>query len=187
MSLIDEAKKGNEDALAALFLQYRPIIYKLQKKYYVRDFDSEDWVQEGRIVCYQVVNAFNVDNGATFGSFFKIAMENQIRSVLRRQHALKRRAAEYSVSLDEKMETEGSEFLADTQFEETYVLQNMIIREALADYELIFSKLEKEIMSAYLVGDSLERIATNKSLTSQKVRSAYDRAKKKLESQISEG
>ncbi|MGM0126272.1 RNA polymerase sporulation-specific sigma factor [Enterococcus sp. AZ194] len=186
MDLIQAAKEGNEDALTELFNQYRPIVYNLQKKYYIRDFDSDDWLQEGQIICYQIVKAFKEDNGATFGSFFKCAMENRVRSLLRKQHALKRRTMELSVSLEEKIETEGAEFLVDTQYEEPYALENLLIREALANYEFIFSALEKEVMSAYLLGASLEEIASHHVLDSKKIRSAYDRAKKKLGDQMND-
>ncbi|EOL49285.1 sigma-70 family RNA polymerase sigma factor [Enterococcus phoeniculicola] len=186
MDIIKAAKEGDEDAFAQLFQQYRPIVYHLQKKYYIRDFDSDDWLQEGQIICYQSLKAFDEKNGATFGSFFKRAMENRIRSLLRRQHALKRRTAELSVSLEEKMEVEGSEFLVSSGFEEPYALENLLIREALGDYESIFSSFEKEVLNAYLLGESLEDIAEKKSMDIKKIRSAYDRAKRKIGNQMND-
>jgi len=44
---IQQALAGDQEQFQALYGQYQPVIYKCMKKYYLKDYDTEDWLQEG--------------------------------------------------------------------------------------------------------------------------------------------
>lgn len=107
-NLILEAKTGNSEAFKKLFNQYKPVVFALQQKYFLRDLDSEDWLQEGRIIFFQVLQRYEAERGATLGKFFKLAFCNHILSLLRKQNAMKRRTALLSSSLEALVEKDDS-------------------------------------------------------------------------------
>ena len=51
-TLILAAKQGDEEALEVLYRQYRPLVYSLRKKYFLRELDEQDWFQEGFIIFF---------------------------------------------------------------------------------------------------------------------------------------
>ena len=54
-TLILAAKQGDEEALEVLYRQYRPLVYSLRKKYFLRELDEQDWFQEGFIIFYDCI------------------------------------------------------------------------------------------------------------------------------------
>lgn len=97
-SLIDRAKNGCSDSFSHIFESYKPIVLKMQRQYFLINYDTDDWLQEGRIICYQSIRKYNPDKGATFGSFFRMNFRNHIFSLLRKQEAYKRKVDKESVT-----------------------------------------------------------------------------------------
>lgn len=184
--LLQEAKKGCEEAFIKLFYQYRPIIYRVQGKYSIKDFDREDWMQVGRIVLQESIEKYQETRSTTFGVFFRTNFENRIKSYLRYQHASKRQAHAEAVSLEEKLAYDGTDFLNQWMSPSAGVLSQLMIEEAVEDVRLYFSSFEQEVLSAYIRGKELKEIAEEKELPFRKVRGAYDRAKSKLIKHIQE-
>lgn len=186
MEIVRSARQGNEAAFMTLFREYRPLVYSLQKKYYLRDYDEDDWMQEAMIIFYQSLKSFDETKGTTIGALFKRAFENRIRSLIRKQCAYKRKAYLNAVSLEEKVEQEGPDFLADHRQQTEHSFQMIVLQEVFADYEQHFSKLEGKVLKSYLQGKELTQIAEEQSIDYRKIRSAYDRAKRKITSYIGE-
>ena len=59
------------------------------KKYYLKDYDLDDWMQEGRIVFNKCLQAYDENRGTTLGVLFKRSFENRVCSLLRLQQAQK--------------------------------------------------------------------------------------------------
>jgi RNA polymerase sporulation-specific sigma factor len=116
----------DSEEFEALFFKYRPVVEIMYKKYYLKDYDLDDWMQEGRIVFDKCLKAFDASRGTTLGVLFKRSFENRICSLLRLQRAQKRKAQLVSSSLEEKIEHEGPDFLSDqnvqTQKAEKYLI-----------------------------------------------------------------
>lgn len=90
----------DDDAFEKLFMQYLPIIYSMQARYLIRDFEYDDWLQEGRIALNDALHSYRRGRGTTFGLYYKMIFENRIRSLLRRQQAKKRLAQQQAVSIE---------------------------------------------------------------------------------------
>ncbi|MFR2689107.1 MAG: sigma-70 family RNA polymerase sigma factor, partial [Enterococcus faecium] len=111
--LLRAARNGDEEAFAALYQKYFPLLLRLKNTYYLRNYVTEDWEQEARIALYQALRTYEKSKGVSFGSYYKSIISNQIYSLLRKQNALKRRDQKDEVSIDQKIETEGPDFLAE--------------------------------------------------------------------------
>lgn len=47
--LLRAARNGDEEAFAALYQKYFPLLLRLKNTYYLRNYVTEDWEQEARI------------------------------------------------------------------------------------------------------------------------------------------
>lgn len=165
------ARNGNDDALEDLYNQYRPLIYALRKKYYLRDLDEQDWLQEGFIVFYDCIRCFEKQHGASLGSFFKRAFENRIRSLIRREFAYKRQSNIGAVSFEQTI-ADGFENLCEyTKFSQD-PLQQLLVEETFKESKKKLSNLELEALSLCLKKSTDEM---NPSLFS-----AYNRSRRKI-------
>jgi RNA polymerase sporulation-specific sigma factor len=180
----EDILKGDTSAFDSLYREYHPIVYKFQKKYYIKDFDREDWLQEGRIIFYRSLEKYESGHQITIGQFFKLNFENHIRSLIRKQCAFKRTIDVHATSLDQKIENQGESFFDYMGTEEADVLDQMIIREKLEQLPTILSPFEKATFQEYVSGKELDQIVKDAQSEERIIRGAYDRAKKKLKSII---
>ncbi|MBO0441242.1 sigma-70 family RNA polymerase sigma factor [Candidatus Enterococcus ikei] len=184
MNKYEDILKGDALVFDRFYRQYYPIVYKFQKKYYLKDFDQEDWLQEGRIIFHRSLEKYEEAHNVSIGKFFKSNFENHIRSLVRKQCAVKRTIDVQSISLDQKVEKQGESFFDYIGMEESDVLEQMIIREKLEQLPIMLSPFERITFQEYMNGKELEQIAKDTANNEITVRSAYDRAKKKLKAII---
>lgn len=163
MTLLEDARAGDEEAFMELFLQYRPIVFKLQGIYFVKDFDCDDWLQEGLIAFSESLTHYDEKIGVTLGAYFKRNFDNCIKSHLRKQAAYKRKSQTDAVPFETS--------LADEQ---------LIVAEALEDLRDQLSPLEELAFTAYIVGHDFETIAAYANQSPKKVKLAYERARRKI-------
>ncbi|PZL69883.1 RNA polymerase subunit sigma-30 [Enterococcus plantarum] len=184
MNKYEDILKGEPLAFDRLYRKYHPVVYKLQKKYFLKDFDREDWLQEGRIIFHRSLEKYQDEHSVSIGTFFKSNFENHIRSLVRKQCALKRTIDAKSISLDQKIENQGESFFDYIGTEDSNALDQMIIREKLEQLPLVLSPFERITFEEYMNGKELKEIANDTDSREITVRSAYDRAKKKLKAII---
>lgn len=184
MNKYEDILKGEAEKFDRLYQKYHPVVYRLQQKYYLKDFDREDWLQEGRIIFHRSLEKYEEAHDVSIGKFFKSNFENHIRSLVRKQCAIKRTIDTQSVSLDQKMEKQGESFFDYIGVEETDILEQMIIREKLEQLPIMLSPFERTTFQEYMSGKELEEIAKDTDSREITVRSAYDRAKRKLKAII---
>lgn len=175
---------GDSLAFDRLYRQYCPIVYKMRKKYYLRGFDLDDWIQEGRIIFYKSLERYDEQKNTSIGRFFKMNLENHIKSLVRKQCAIKRTIDTTSVSLEQKVESQGETVFNEISMIPDDVLDQIIIRENLEELPVTLSPFEKTTFQEYMCGKNLAEIAEAKKVKECTIRSAYDRAKKKIKTLI---
>ena len=77
----------------AYFQTVLPIILKLRRHYFVKLWDYEDWVQEGRIVFFQLLEAHPdllINEGKRY-TYFKTKFSNHVKDTIRHQESFKRK------------------------------------------------------------------------------------------------
>ncbi|EGP4924896.1 sigma-70 family RNA polymerase sigma factor, partial [Enterococcus faecium] len=178
--LLRAARNGDEEAFAALYQKYFPLLLRLKNTYYLRNYVTEDWEQEARIALYQALRTYEKSKGVSFGSYYKSIISNQIYSLLRKQNALKRRDQKDEVSIDQKIETEGPDFLAEITLQEPLAIQHLLLKEAIENCEIRFSKKEAQIFHYYMQGVDFAEMAECLSMDHKQVMSAYGRVKLKI-------
>lgn len=98
--LIKLVNENNNEALNTLFYRYLGIVHNIKNKFFLRDYDQDDWYQEGLIVCYDSCRQFDFERGNSFGAFFKTNLTNRAYSLLRRELAQRREGYRRAVSYE---------------------------------------------------------------------------------------
>lgn len=180
MELIEQAKTDDQ-AFEELFQKYLPVVYRIRQRYYVRDFDLDDWLQEARWALFRSLNSYEEDQGTTFGLYYKMIFENQIRSVLRKQKAQKRQGMNQAISIEKT----GVDVFAEYFYYHNYAEEQVIMCEQLENDDLCLSKLEKATLYHYLNGADIYEIGDKLSEKAKTVSNALCRAKKKIREELS--
>ncbi|MFC6347448.1 sigma-70 family RNA polymerase sigma factor [Vagococcus carniphilus] len=185
--LLTQAKIGSSDAFEELFQKYVPIVLRQRSAYYLRDYDLDDWLQEGRIVCFQSLQRYNIKQDVTFGLFFKINFKRRIVTLLRHQEAQKRQIYHYTESLESKVDQLGEIFSKGVvDYRAGTSIDYIFIRESLEDFSEQLSKFEIKVYIYLLLGEGVESIANILNVSVVKVTSGYSRLRKKIKKQLME-
>lgn len=162
----------NSEAFARIFEQYLPLVYKVVRHYYLRDFSEEDWLQEARMAMFNAVKRFDRRNGTTFGSYYAMVLRSHMNSLVRRHLAKKRAAYSRSVvmadPIDRAKEKQLGQHVEDSQ------LMGIDLERLLKQ----LTPLEVQVLYAALNGTIKDQEPS--------VQYARERTKRKLERYITE-
>lgn len=180
--LVLEAKKGCEDSLEELFYMYRPIVFRLQGMYFLKDFDGDDWLQEGLICFYESLQRYNPKVGASIGIYFKRNFENRIKSHLRKQAALKRKGMVGAISWEAMIEDEGPDAIRYTSYRQWAPAADdqLVAEESLAAFSDSLSPLEECSFADFVLGTNAKVTARNLDTSTKRTNDALERARRKF-------
>lgn len=186
LELIRQVREGSEEAFECIFKKYMPIVLRQRSKSYLRFYDLDDWLQEGRIVCYQSIHRFDAHKNVTFGLFFKINFERWVISAIRYQEAQKRKINHMTESLDYYIELKGEGFnnVQEDPRAKTS-LEYVFVRETLESFSTCLSDLERNIYAYVLQGEDMDSISRHLNISRRKVECGYSRLKRKLKNKFS--
>ncbi len=93
-TLIIKRKKeiGTVD-FESYFETVKPIILKLRRHYFVKLWDYDDWIQEGRIVFFKLLQEHPevlINEGRRY-TYFKTKFSNHVKDAIRHQESFKRK------------------------------------------------------------------------------------------------
>lgn len=185
MDLLQEALAGNDDVFEDLFRLYRPVIYAIRNRYYLRDFEFEDWLQEGRICMFTSLQSYDDSLGVTFGTYFKSVFKNHIKDELRKQNAVKRQSLVGTISIDQYSLYNSYDFMDRSITVTPRVVDQLMVEEVLADFPQILSGLELDAFTAYVEGSDLDKVAAEHGVTCNRVKFAFQRSRRKLLQELS--
>ena len=180
---LKKAKSGDEEAFEKLFKAYEGVVQAMKQVYYIRLFDEDDWLQEGRLALQDAIVKYEYDSYATFGLYFKQVLKNRIFCELRKQEAKKRRSEKNVVSI----ESDGLEYFTQHLVYSEQVEEKMMIREAIENAKIGFSLIEAKMFHAYINNIELTEAAKEMGLKRSQAESALSRAKRKLKKELSYG
>ncbi len=185
LMLMAKAKIGNSDAFEIVFRKYIPVVLNQRNMYYLRNYDLDDWLQEGRIVCYESLQRYDISEGITFGLFFKINFKRRVVTLLRHQEAQKRQVDHYTDSLETKIDSLG-EFYGNgvEDYRAKASIEYVFVRESLEEFSESLSKFEIMVYIYLLLGEGLEGTAEKLNVPISKVSSGYSRLRKKFKKYI---
>lgn len=147
-----------EYALKIMFSKYELLIWKYIHMYNVCECDRDDYMQEAKILMYNIINRFDESKGKTFTRFYELVLK-------RRFFALLRKKPKYELRDD------FSQFGAEVNFD-----ADLIIPETLTE-------LEKHVFQRYFIENQrINIIAENNELNPKQVYNAIYRIKEKFKS-----
>lgn len=182
---MEELKKSepfDSVAFEEMFNQYIPVVYSMQNRYKIRDFDFDDWLQEGRIALNDAIQSYRKNRGTTFGLYYKMIFENRVRSLLRRQQAKKRLAQQQAVSIEKV----GPVTFSERFYYHEFLEETMFISEMILTGEVVLSPLELRVLHSYLKGEETKNIAQQLNETEKAIHNALNRTKNKIKKKIYE-
>lgn len=173
--------------LEELYQRYKPIVYKLQKKYYIPDMDCDDWLQEGRIIFYQSYFSFDMDRGLTLGVYFRTNLERFCCSKIRYQCAKKRVGDLKGIRIGHLIDDLGQ--IEDRNVMPIIVVEiddEVVLQDVVENFPSCLSKFESAVFASYLLGDAEEETARQLKAQLGAVKGALSRVKTKLHAYLKE-
>lgn len=175
--LIEMIKNGNDYPFAILFHRYYALVKKITSNYYLKSFDTDDFMQEAQMIFNKTIHTYDKTKGHTFGNFFKLNLKHHFYSLIRKDMAKKRSLERSSQSLDEL--TEKGERFNDPETE-TPIDDILHVRERLSQYHQSLSLLEQMVFYHFIRNKDVEEIASFLEQDATKIRNALDRCKRKM-------
>lgn len=172
LELITRVREKDSDALLELFRNYIGIVYNIKNKYYLRDYDDDDWEQDALMTCYEACCLFDVQKGSNFGSYFKTYLSNHACSLLRHDLAQRREPYRHAISYEGLMSIGGVE-------EQTVEMDAPIDGKILEAYLKSLSHVEIMIFLHH-VGYVSQKELNEMGFTKKQVQQAKHRCKKKF-------
>lgn len=189
--LVKMAQSGDESALEAILLRYKPLVHKKSQPYYLAGGDDDDIVQEGLIGLYKAVMDFDEARFPLFKVFAGVCIERRIISAVKKASRQKHTPLNTYISLNNGTDEDAGgiaiENMADMgrgENPETILIdrENVSGLEGIINNSL--SPLELKVLLYILNGRSYKETAELLGKDVKAVDNAMQRIKKKLEYHI---
>ncbi|MBW4827826.1 MAG: RNA polymerase sporulation sigma factor SigH [Clostridiaceae bacterium] len=186
--IVEEAKKGDFQALEYLITKYKNFVRAKARSYFLIGADREDIIQEGMIGLYKAIRDYNKDKLTSFKAFAELCITRQIITAIKTATRQKHIPLNSYVSLNKPIYDEESDrtlldVLSGVKITDPEEL--IISREELNNMESkigeILSDLEWEVLMAYLEGKSYQEIGEELNRHVKSIDNALQRVKRKLE------
>ena len=186
--IVESAKQGSTYALEYLINKYKNFVKSKARSYFLIGADREDIIQEGMIGLYKAIRDFNPDKLSSFRAFAELCITRQIITAIKTATRQKHIPLNSYVSLNKPLYDEDSDrtlldILSGVKISDPEEL--IISQEEFEDIEdkmgEILSKLEWQVLMAYLGGKSYQEIAKELKRHVKSIDNALQRVKRKLE------
>lgn len=186
--IVEEAKKGDFQALEYLITKYKNFVRAKARSYFLIGADREDIIQEGMIGLYKAIRDYNKNKLTSFKAFAELCITRQIITAIKTATRQKHIPLNSYVSLNKPIYDEESDrtlldVLSGVKITDPEEL--IISREELNNMESkigeILSDLEWEVLMAYLEGKSYQEIGEELNRHVKSIDNALQRVKRKLE------
>ncbi len=172
--LISKAKQGDLDALNTLMTNYKKLVNKIARKYFIIGADLNDVIQEGMIGLFNAYSNYNQQKNVQFRTFATICINRQIISAIKKAYKHSKNDLIDDVNLNEiysneKIISPEDDFIDHENFK---ILKDEIKSK--------LSKLETQILNEFLQNSSYEEIASNLNISKKSVDNVLSRIRNKL-------
>lgn len=158
----------------------QPITYGVTKRFFLPDYEKEDFLQEARTVLVSSTSSWKVEKGMPFLQYYHMQLLNHLNMLVRKNYAQKRRVNLETSSLDNLIEEAGIH-VQGTACVTTLPEEVLALKEMYERYQLDLSPLEAKVFDLYVEGHSYEEISEMLSMSKDKVQNAIYRCRLKFE------
>lgn len=177
------AQQGDNDAELQLFNNYRALINKCSRGYFLVGGDVEDLIQEGMIGLYKAIKNYTPTKEASFSTFASLCIRRQIQSAVRNASTKKNNVLSTAVPImDEDNDDFGIFTIADGLAPDQELIEKQTASQIYKELQKLLSPLEFEVLKLYLAGLSYIEIAGKTNQTKKSIDNALSRIKKKISS-----
>ena len=163
---IEQARNGDEQAIAGLIARQMPQIRSLAAKAVRPGLDFD-----GIIGLFSALETFDAQKGAAFATYANVCVQNAIVSAVRAAGRSKHAPLNTSVPYTETESTPGPEEL---------VMQSERYTQTMQSIDTRLSALEKQVLALFLDGNSYSAIAKRLNVSEKAVDNALQRVRAKL-------
>lgn len=188
-----ESQRGNAAATDFLIEKYKGFVKSRARTYFLIGADREDIIQEGMIGLYKAIRDFDDEKPASFRAFAELCITRQMITAVKTATRQKHIPLNSYISLNKPVYDEENErTLLDTITENRHFdpEEIMITKEHFVLLEekmsKVLSRLEWNVMSLYLDGQSYVEIARRLGKSEKSIDNALQRVKRKVEKFLQE-
>ena len=189
--VIEAAKAGDERAMEYLLERYQGLLGHICEKYFLRDGERDDLMQEAMIGFVQAVQDYNPESGKQFKNFAFLCVKRELDSCVKRSNRKKHMILNDAVPInytngedEEMVENEALWMERDKTGSvitpESLMLEKESCVETSSILADILSKLEYKVLIMRLMGYSYNEITLLLQLENKSVDNAMQRIRKKL-------
>lgn len=169
--------KTNEMAVEELLKQYKPLVIKIARRYFLVSGDIDDLIQEGMIGLYKAIIAYDDNKDASFLTFATLCVTRQLQSLIRKENAQKNFA--FWELFDNDL-LENLDIPSNIENPEQRAISNQNLEYINSQIKLLLSNFELEVLQKYLKGYSYTQIANEAGVNKKSVDNALARLRSKL-------
>lgn len=183
--LIKNIKIGDNNALDVLLNKYEKFVEAKANKYFTKDSEKSDIIQEGRIALYQATKNYDEEKDVTFKTFANICVERRLITVIKNSNRHKNQIFNTAISINMPVSSDGEINMMDIIDSRT----NQDPYESVSNKEYFtniykeitdnLSKHEKEVLKYYNAGKSYIEIAKILNCKTKSVDTALTRVRRK--------
>lgn len=185
--LLLQAKAGDNQSLDKLLNEFKPMVTRVARSYFLNDRDQADLVQEGMIGLYKAFLNYDILSDTSFYSYAYTCVYRQIISAVRSSLNQKNAPLSTYLSLEaqnEMLDDDDNEVELEFPSQELTPEQVYDLRERKKElYEKIkkeLSEFELKVLKLYLQGKSYKDIANQLDKNEKSIDNAIVRIKNKL-------
>lgn len=190
-TVIALAQQGDEQAMEFLLKKYQGLLNYICDKYYLKDGERDDLLQEAMIGFVQGVKAFKPENGKQFKNFAYLCVKRELDSCVKRstrkKHMILNDALPMTVYTDNDEQLEDkSAYLIERDVSgkivspENTVVERESYSEIMAKITALLSKMELNVLLMRIMGMSYNEITLALQLENKSVDNAVQRIRKKV-------
>ncbi|MBR4944910.1 MAG: sigma-70 family RNA polymerase sigma factor [Peptococcaceae bacterium] len=189
--IIKAAQQGDGMAMEHLLKHYQGLMNYICDKYYLKDGERDDLMQEAMIGFVQSVKSYKPESGKQFKNFAYLCIKRELDSCVKRSNRKKHMVLNEAVSMsnynenDEQVEGKAAYLIERDSRGEIISPENTIVeRESYAEImqkiTTLLSKMELNVLIMRMMGMSYNEITLALQLENKSVDNAVQRIRKKV-------
>lgn len=190
-TVISLAQQGDEQAMEFLLKKYQGLLNYICDKYYLKDGEKDDLMQEAMIGFVQGVKSFKPESGKQFKNFAYLCVKRELDSCIKRSTRKKHMILNEALPMvaynenDEQSEDKSAYLIERDVTGKIVSPENTVVaRESYSEImdkiTAVLSKMELNVLLMRVMGMSYNEITLALQLENKSVDNAVQRIRKKV-------
>lgn len=188
--LLLRARSGDNLALEQLLNNFRPMVNRITRGYFLTNGDEDDLTQEGMIGLYKAFLTYDVNSDVSFSTFAYLCVKRQVLQAVRSSMSAKNLPLTNYLSIDphgsisiggDDDEENAYYIPSDSPSPEDKVLKKESMDELSTKLKSVLSQYEYSVLVLYLKGFSYKQISLMLDKNPKSVDNAIERIRDKLQ------